>query len=201
MQTGNTIFVALGASQQNTQPYGWVRSLISIIAYCVGAVFFSRLNTIILPPASRRITLMASFAVQAACILVSAAIVQAGVIGTEIDTSKVEWDDLAPIALLSFQAAGQIVASRALGINEVPTVVITSLLCDLFSDPKLLSLKNIKRNRRVAGFLLVLIGAIAGGWIYKATHMVQGALWVAGGLKVGIVFAWAFWTRVEKSMV
>lgn len=33
-----------------------------------------------------------------------------------------------------FQSAGQIMASRALGFSEIPTVVITSLLCDLVLD-------------------------------------------------------------------
>jgi hypothetical protein len=40
-----------------------------------------------------------------------------------------------PIILLSLLSGVQIVASRALGFNEIPTVV-TSLLCDLTSDPR-----------------------------------------------------------------
>lgn len=105
--------------------------------------------------------------------------------------------ELAPIALLSFQAAGQIVASRILGVNEVPTVVITSLLADLFSDPNLTArpvLKaNPKRNNRIAGFILTLIASIAGGWILKGTGQVQPVLWLVFGIKFMISLVWLVW--------
>lgn len=104
---------------------------------------------------------------------------------------------MAPIGLLSFQAAGQIVASRVLGVNEVPTVVITSLLADLFSDPNLLARPiitgNRKRNNRVAGFVLTLVASIAGGWILKGTGQVQPVLWLVFGIKVTIGLAWIIW--------
>ena len=94
---------------------------------------------------------------------------------------------LAPIALLSFQSAGQIVAARALGVMEVPTVVVTSLLCDLWGDQKLFARSNKKRDRRVAAFLLTLVGGITGGWISKATGGVSASLWIAGGVKVWLL--------------
>lgn len=107
----------------------------------------------------------------------------------------IHWNQLAPIALLSFQSAGQIVSSRALDVGEIPTVVITSLLCDLFSDPKLFDppTKNIKRNRRIIAFVLTLVGAIIGGWVSKATKGVQTMLWVAGAIKFVLAAMWSFW--------
>lgn len=105
--------------------------------------------------------------------------------------------EIAPIALLSFQAAGQIVASRILGVNEVPTVVITSLLADLFSDPNLtarpIMKANPKRNNRIAGFVLTLIASIAGGWILKGTGQVQPVLWLVFGIKFIISLVWLIW--------
>lgn len=43
--------------------------------------------------------------------------------------------------------------NRSLSLNEIPTVVITSVLCDIASDPHIgRPLKeNVKRNRRVLG--------------------------------------------------
>ena len=89
----------------------------------------------------------------------------AGAAGADI----IDWTQQAAIVLLSFQSAGQIVASRALGFNEIPTVVITSLLCDLVSDAELLAWRNGKRDCRIVAFCLTLLGAISGGWITRAT--------------------------------
>ena len=85
------------------------------------------------------------------------------------DADIIDWTQEAAIVLLSFQSAGQIVASRALGFNEIPTVVITSLLCDLVSDAELLAWRNGKRDCRIVAFCLTLLGAISGGWITRAT--------------------------------
>lgn len=211
MQTGNTIFLALGASGQNNRPYDWARSLCSIGCFATGAFFFSRLHRR-LPrprgPAARgptqRGTLAASFLVQSACICVAAALVQAGLVGSSSGrkmkhdgTDESDWTEMAPIALLSFQAAGQIVASRVLGVNELPTVVITSLMCDLMSDPKLLALPVFsgarKRANRVLGFVLTLVGSIIGGWMLKGTGMVTPVLWLVFAIKFVICLGWIVW--------
>ena len=52
----------------------------------------------------------------------------------------------------------------------------------------------MERNRRVAAPVLLLIGAILGGvgagWEGFGT---AGVLWVAAGLKLGVVAAWVLW--------
>ena len=65
MQTGNTIFLGLGPSTSETtsKPYGWAKSLTSIICFCLGCFFFSRLALYSGP--LRRLTLVTSFALQA----------------------------------------------------------------------------------------------------------------------------------------
>ncbi|KAL5044387.1 hypothetical protein BDW71DRAFT_209393 [Aspergillus fruticulosus] len=204
MQTGNTIFVGLGASNQNPRPYGWARSLTSIGCFIVGCWCFAWLNRFL--GARRRGTLMLSFLIQSLMIIVTAGLVNGGAISGLSQTNSVTsrggvppWNQEVPIVLLSLQSAGQIVASRALGFNEIPTVVITSLLCDLMSDPKLFLRHNEKRNRRVLAFTLTLVGAIAGGWITKASGDIYAALWVAAGLKIGIVGFWGFWAGAPLS--
>ncbi|KAL5360436.1 hypothetical protein BJX96DRAFT_71263 [Aspergillus floccosus] len=200
MQTGNTIFVGLGASNQNLRPYGWARSLTSIGCFVLGCFLFARLNSALGP--RQRGTLVLTFFLQTAMLIITAALVQSGAIPgihrLAGDGAETEWSQEAPIVLLSIQSAGQIVASRALGYNEVPTVVITSLLCDLVSDPKLFLLRNAKRDRRMVAFTLTLVGAIAGGWITKATGDIYAVMWLAAGIKFVISMAWMFWEEDEK---
>lgn len=206
MQTGNSIFLALGASDQNIKPYDWARSLCSIGCFALGAFFFSRLHRRL--GALRRGTLLLAFFLQAVLVMVAAALVQAGAVNQRQSTNgATDWREMAPIAILSFQAAGQIVASRVLGVNEVPTVVITSLLCDLMSDPKLAARPvfrgHRKRNNRVAGFVLTLVGSIIGGWMLKGTGEVQPVLWLVFAIKFVITLGWVFWKgeRVEEEVV
>ena len=116
------------------------------------------------------------------------------IVGTaDAGGDMIDWTQEAAIVLLSFQSAGQIVASRALGFNEIPTVVITSLLCDLVSDTELLALRNGKRDRRIVAFCLTLAGAIAGGWITRATGDIAPVLWIAAGIKAVLVVMWVVW--------
>lgn len=198
MQTGNTIFVGLGPSTSSTtsKPYGWAKSLTSIACFCLGCFFFSRLSRYSGP--LRRATLVTSFALQSVIVFIVAAIIQAGVVNGALDTinthTDIMWKDEIPISLLSFQAAGQIIGSRALGVSEIPSVVLTSMLCDIASDPDIAApLKsNVKRNRRALAFTCILVGAIVGGYIGEATGRMQFDLWIAGGIKVLITIAWFF---------
>ncbi|KUI53805.1 hypothetical protein VP1G_01114 [Cytospora mali] len=198
MQTGNTIFLGLGASNQNNHKYDWARSLCSIGCFAMGAFFFSRLHRYLRPQPIQRGTLAASFFIQTICIAIAAALIQAGVIADRKNYATNDWTEMAGIAFLSFQAAGQIVSSRVLGVNELPTVVITSLMCDLWSDPKLFAMaSNPKRNNRIAGFVLTLVGSIVGGWMLKGTGTVQPVLWLVCGIKFVIGLGWVLWKGQE----
>ncbi|KAI9875622.1 MAG: hypothetical protein M1830_008199 [Pleopsidium flavum] len=183
---GNTIFLGLGASSSNSSnPYAWAESLTSIACFVLGCLFFSSFSRVFGP--LRRGTLVSSFLLQSVLIFVTAALVQTRVINGSVRTmdQQMDWKDEVAIALLAFQSAGQIVGSRTLSLSEIPTVVVTSVLCDMASDPKLISpLKsNAKRNRRILAFIGILVGAVVGGWIAKATKGMAASLWVAGGVK------------------
>ncbi|KAJ5143429.1 uncharacterized protein N7515_002216 [Penicillium bovifimosum] len=195
MQTGNTVFVGLGTSHQNLRSYGWLRSATSIGTFILGSFVFSRIHSLLGP--RRRGSLMLSFMLQASLILLTAGLIEGGAVSSKLDSKLSQavppFDQEVPIVLLSFQAAGQIVASRALGFNEIPTVVITSLLCDLMSDPQVFMIRNVKRDRRVVAFVLTLVGAIVGGWVTKVTMAISPILWLSAGIKGLLVLAWAFW--------
>ena len=123
----------------------------------------------------------------------------------DLDTisSDIAWKSEIPIALLSFQSSGQIIGSRVLNLSEIPSVVLTSMLCDLASDPQLVGgwKSNIKRNRRALAFVMILVGAVAGGFISEGSGKMQVVLWIAGALKVLITGAWMLWPESKASIV
>jgi len=196
MQTGNTIFLALGASNQPTShPYGWVKSLLSIFFFLCGCLFFAQTRHFV--AGKCRGILSASFLVQGICVVIAAALVDGNVVpepvGLQGIEDEVNFIELIPLAFLAFQSGGQIVTSRILGFNEVPTTVLTSVYCDIASDPKVLAKDNVKRNRRVAAVLAILIGGIAGGWISRSSAGLSASFWLAAAIKLTISFAWAVW--------
>ncbi|KAF2712816.1 hypothetical protein K504DRAFT_362570, partial [Pleomassaria siparia CBS 279.74] len=209
MQTGNTIFLALGAAGLPAgQPRMWVRALVSLCAFWLGCCFFSSARHVY---PKRKATLSTSFFIQASLIFISAALAQSKIAPafgyTNLDPQKAahdqakiqadedHWAVQLIIALLSFQSSGQIVLSRTLGFNEIPTNVVTSLYCDLLSDQDLFAplTANVKRNRRLVAVALLFAGGIAGGWLQRSSAGMAGALWIAGSVKMVVAFAWLVW--------
>ncbi|KAI4203622.1 MAG: hypothetical protein LQ346_001769 [Caloplaca aetnensis] len=203
MQTGNTIFLGLGGAtpHDTSKPYGWAKSFVSIGCFCLGCLTFSHATRFF--GKLRRVTIVASFLAQTLIIFVAATVVEVGVVVGSLNkiTDDIDWWTIIPIALLSFQSAGQIVGSRAVNLSELPTVVLTSMLHDIFTDQKLVARDNVKRNRRVLAFFAILIGAICGGFIGEGTDQMQVPLWIAGGIKFAITLAWAFWPEQKTSAV
>ena len=179
--------------------------LCSIGCFAIGCISFARFHKLVGGSRLRR-TVFSSFALQTICVAIAAAIIQSGIIDGRYpsgrDPNDVNFTELSAIALLSFQAAGQIVNSRGLGVGEVPTVVITSLVCDLVSDEMLFAglTKNGKRNRRFIGFVLTLLGGITGGWISKSTGHVGPSLWFVAAIKACITLYWLGMLPLLQSM-
>jgi uncharacterized membrane protein YoaK (UPF0700 family) len=141
-----------------------------------------------------------SFVIQTLFICIAASLVQSSVVpGIGKNHDRIHLIELLPLAFLSFQAGMQIVASRQLGLNEIPTVVLTSVYCDIANDKALFApvRKNVKRNRRVGAVLSLLIGAIVGGWVNKSRGGMATALWMAAFVKACLVGAWVFWKSKE----
>ncbi|KUM60833.1 hypothetical protein ACN42_g6284 [Penicillium freii] len=198
MQTGNTVFLGLGASNQpNNKPWGWLKSLVSITSFFFGSMIFSIAMRSV--GSLRRGTLFVSFLVQTILIIIAVALIETDLIPhTSSDatlTGGPLFLELIPIGLLAFQSAGGMTCSRALGYNEIPTVVLTSVYFDIASDPKITDkpTTNVKRNRRIGGVVCLLIGAIVGGWLSRSSGGMQSALWMAAGLKFVAAIAWLFW--------
>lgn len=219
---GNTIFLGLGVNNQpDTSPrLSWTKSLTAILCFALGALFFSTFHRIFTPRA--RWVLCVNFALQALIVGIVAVLATTRVfpnfppsssvtiISAPSSFSRTEEMmqftipasfptlDFAPIALLAFQSAGQIVASRCLKLNAMPTVVLTSLYCDLMSDAALFTAPlrdNADRNRRALGAVLLLLGAICGAFLTRSQAGFMGGLWIAAALKAGIAVAWMLWKR------
>lgn len=86
------------------------------------------------------------------------------------------------------------VASRQLGFNEVPTTVLTSVYCDLSSDPKILRKDNIKRNRRIGAAVCIVLGGIVGGFVSKSRAGMSTSLWIGAAVKMAIALSLSLWT-------
>ncbi|KAF7555693.1 hypothetical protein G7Z17_g2006 [Cylindrodendrum hubeiense] len=192
MQTGNTIFLALGAANlPSGAPLMWLSALVSLCAFWLGCYFFA--STRHFHP-RRKMTLSICFLIQAILIFIAALLGQMRIApgfsysllesnsnqdGTEEQASERKGDgfgiDLVVVALLAFQSSGQIVLSRVLGFNEIPTNVVTSLYCDLLSDHNLFAPlgDNVKRNRRLTAVVLLLVGGISGGWLQRSSAVIS----------------------------
>ncbi|ODM20830.1 hypothetical protein SI65_03883 [Aspergillus cristatus] len=203
MQSGNSVFIALGVAGQPAYPaYLWAKSLIALATYLVGNVTFIQVSRALNP--LRRSTLILSFSVQTAALLAAALLIQLDAVDNrpEDPRAPIQWMQVLPIALLAFQAAGQIVASRVLSYDEIPTVVLTTLLCDLLVDKDLCQRPwkaNPKRNRRLAAFLSLFLGAMTAGGLCKLDHMPAG-LWLAMGLKLMITVSFMVWKDNQKAV-
>ncbi|KAJ5045247.1 hypothetical protein NUH16_002059 [Penicillium rubens] len=198
MQTGNTIFLALGASGQPATPaYLWAKSLIALTVFIASNIIFIHMHRFLTP--RRRSTMIISFGIQTVALLATAILIQLEVITPKPEDPRapIEWLQIVAISLLAFQAGGQICASRVLAMDEIPTVVVTAMLSDLLVDPKLTARFNPKRNRRVGAFLALFLGAMTAAGLTKTTSMAS-SIWLAMGLKLMITLGWFVWQRREE---
>lgn len=148
-----------------------------------------------------RLAVSGNFVVQAVCVLVAATMSQVGYIPTSPDSSANSLRELIGIGFLSFQAGAQIVATRVLNYAEVPTNVLTSAYCDFAVDANVFAARNPKRDRRVCGIVLLLVGGIAGGWIGRTNEGAAAVIWMALILKVCIAITFMAWPRSVENAV
>lgn len=92
---------------------------------------------------------------------------------TESEVTALNIKVLGIITLLGFSYGAQGTTARGLDVPQIPTVVITSAMIDLFGDKSIFKLHNRPRNRRAVFILAIFFGAFIGGWI---DHKVNGAL-------------------------
>ncbi|CAI7645561.1 unnamed protein product [Penicillium discolor] len=192
---------ALGASGQPATPaYLWAKSLIALTVFLASNLIFIHMHRFLGP--RRRSTMIIAFGIQTIALLATAVLIQLEVITPKPEDPRapIEWLQVLAISLLAFQAGGQICASRVLALDEIPTVVVTAMLCDLLVDPKLTAKFNPKRNRRVGAFLALFLGAMTAGGLSKTTTMAS-SIWLAMGLKLIVTLGWVVWRREGRRKI
>jgi len=193
MQTGNTVLLGLStASLPKGNDFTFAKTLVSLGSFMLGALAtFSFHRTTCSSGAAKpnllRLHIVLSFTVQTLLLILAAALCSTPIVlQNNLGANEGVLNDhrvLIAIPALSFQSGMQIATGRLLGFGELPTIVLTSVYCDLMNDAAGLQLKNKKRDRRIGAFLLLLSGAIVAGWLMRAGIGVQGVLWIAVGLK------------------
>lgn len=184
----------------------WTKSLVSIVSFFLGAILLSTLHRV---GPRRRWVLATSFLIQTICIGVSADLVRNGyssgspaegddsIAGSTLPRDPgFPWTDLIPVALLAFQAAGKVVASRALEYNPLTAVVLTTLYADMVSDPRFLTaglMSNGPRNRKLAAVALYFAGAVLGGVAASSSIKFTGGLIIATAIQLAMALAWLVW--------
>ena len=198
------MILGLSTAGLPSNPHAWLTTLISILVFLLGAFCTFRVSNFLTPDGPHRNRLWTSmlFLMQAILILLAAALATpshlipqepGGTTRATPDTSSV-LQNIRIVSLippLAFQSGMQIATSRLLGFNELPVNVLTSTYCDLMGDMKLMATNNVKRNRRVASVVLLLIGSIIAGWLMRSDGGLMSVLWFSGGIKLlvaGAVF-------------
>ena len=190
---GNSIYLGLGLAAPD-EGDRWIRSIISIVAFALGSFFFARYHRFF--GGRKRWVMASSFLIQS-CFVAAAALVVT--VGPELDVSDsfTFWVGI-PIALIAFQSGGQAVISRVLEMGSLSSVVVTAVLCDLFSDQHLFAARNVDRNRRLAAPLLLILGAYGGGMWARSSIGILGSLWTVVVLKGMLAVVWMLWSAEKE---
>lgn len=168
--TGNTVFLALAAAQVNDGFLSASRSSVALVSFWTGSYISGQLGHKI----GTKVRWWVAFAFfwQGLLILTAAVVMWSGGVDST-DLRVLNNRVLCLVFLLSFSYGAQATTARGLGINEIPTVVITSAMVDLFGDKNLYKLHNRPRNRRAGFILSIFVGGLIGGAIY---HHVNASL-------------------------
>lgn len=182
------------SGQPHSQPWRWSKSGTSILSFILGSYLFSRLMRYLNP--LQRSTMVISLLLQALLTAISAGLSTAGIVPSDAgDIIPDNFIVLIPLVLLSIQSGGQCVVSRFLGYNELPSIVLTSAYCDLVMDEKVFTgglSANSKRNRRILSAVMVIAGAVLGGFMTRSGD-IGPVLWTVAGIKVLMAAVWLGW--------
>jgi hypothetical protein len=200
-------------------PLSYLKNLISLGSFGLGALFFNILHRfpggVSNPKAPlHRWTLFVAFGVQSSILITVSILATTGVISGESvaantsSTGLSNWYDLMAIAFLAFEASGQVCLSRVTKINDLPTIVISTIYHDFIADTlntrrewrESATLKDFlmtqkKQVRRISCIITLFLGALVGDFIYSSTNNIQGTLWLAAGAKLCICLGWCLWKK------
>jgi uncharacterized membrane protein YoaK (UPF0700 family) len=158
-QTGNTLFLAIGAAGLAKGAYSFPNIGMSLGGFIAGGLVMGQIGNYL--GVRKRYWLLLTNIIQTLMIYAAAAI--------RYGTSTAQEGPVAlgVIFLLAFSSGGQVAMSRSLKITEITTAMATAAYIDAVVDPKFLALKNRSRNRRVLFLAMLTAGCFAGAYLNK----------------------------------
>ncbi|KAK0618577.1 DUF1275 domain protein [Bombardia bombarda] len=160
-QTGNTVFLmlAIAMPEMNGEMFVTINIGLALGMFLAAAWLTGQLGHLVGP--RRRLWLISCNLVQTCLVFGTAALQYTR--GVHLQGAYT----LLAIALLAFASGSQVVQSRSLRMTEISTAMATAAWVDLVIDPNLLVLNNRPRTRRVAFLGSLVLGSLAGAYIYK----------------------------------
>ncbi|CAK7220554.1 hypothetical protein SBRCBS47491_004227 [Sporothrix bragantina] len=192
-QTGNTVFLmlALIIPQLNGESFITANIGAALGFFLAAGWLTGQLSHIIGP--RNRLWLIACNFIQAGLVFGAGAIQY--VYGVELRGDRA----IAVIGLLAFASGSQVVQSRSLAMTEISTAMATAAWVDLVIDPRLFTIDNRPRTRRVVFLIALVIGALLGAAIYRTAGS-SIAILVSGAGKLVVAFMYLF-NEAEKPKV
>lgn len=182
-QTGNTIFLAVGAAGTFNESFSFSNIGFALGFFVLGGLIMGQVGNAVGP--RRRGWILFSNVIQTALVWAAAAVqywvpyhlqgVQAWVV----------------LSLLAFAAGGQVAMARGLKIVEITTAMATAAYVDLLVDPNLYSWHNRSRNRRAAFLTALTLGGFAGAYAHRGVNSAFSVL-LSAILKTLVLIAFAF---------
>jgi uncharacterized membrane protein YoaK (UPF0700 family) len=159
-QTGNTVLLAIAASQSITPPIVSLPQIAtSLSMFILGGCIMGQIGNFI--GCRRRGWLIFSSIIQTALVF-AASWLQ----GRRVSSPQIEAKDLGVLALLAISAGGQVAMARSLRMTEITTANATSAYVDTFIDVNLYKFQNRSRNRRFLFLLSLCGGSFTGAFAY-----------------------------------
>jgi uncharacterized membrane protein YoaK (UPF0700 family) len=153
--TGNV--VVLGFAAAGAPGFSVTASLTSLALFLAGAVAGGRISAHI----SRRSRILLL-----AIVLEATFIAVAAVVAFAASTVGTGWARYTTIAILAFAMGIRNSVIRRLAIPDMTTTVLTMTLTGLAADSALAGGRNDRAGRRITAVLAMLIGAVAGAWLF-----------------------------------
>lgn len=188
-QTGNMLFLAIGAANIQGASYSLSHVGISLGSFVAGGLLMGQLGNLV--GVRRRLWMIASSLFQTALVFAAAAIQYA------LDTRKDAPAALAVIFLLAFSSGAQVALGRSLKITDITTAMATAAFIDIAIDPGLSKPRNRQRNRRSIFLVMLMSGCMVGAF---ATRYLNSAFAIilCGIGKTIVTLAFLFNTPIRK---
>lgn len=182
-QTGNMLFLVIGAAGMTKDSYSISNIGTSLSMFILGALVLGQLGNWI--GVRKRLWLLISNVIQTGLVFLALAI------QNMVPVKRDGFGAMAVVGLMAFSSGGQVGMARALKITEITTAAATAAIIDVCVDPSLVKIQNRLRNRRILFLILLTAGCFVGIYVQKALGSRIPFL-LCGGLKAIVCFGFFF---------